>query len=72
MDVIYAAEKRSIAELMEHHLNENVSPEDIDVTENPSETGSFYIGWRLRRYVLSPAGEIAAARARLDPKRPRH
>ena len=60
MDVIYAAEKRSIAELMEHHVNENVSPEDIDVTENPSETGSFYIGWRLRRYVLSPAGEIAA------------
>jgi hypothetical protein len=63
MDVIYAAEKRTIAELLENHVNENVRPEDINVTENPSETGSFYIGWRLRRYVLSPAGEIAAARA---------
>lgn len=72
MDVIYAAEKRSIAELLEHHVNENVRPEDINVTENPSETGSFYIGWRLRQYVLSPAGEIAAARARLESKRPRH
>ena len=60
MDVIYAAEKRTIAELLEHHVKENVRPEDINVTENPSETGSFYIGWRLRRYVLSPAGEIAA------------
>ena len=72
MDVIYAAEKRTIAELLEDHVKENVRPEDINVTENPGETGSFYIGWRLGRYVLSPAGEIAAERARLEPKRPRH
>ena len=72
MDVIYAAEKRSIAEFLEHYVKENVRPEDINVTENPSETGSFYVGWRLRRYVLSPAGGIAAERARLDPKRPGH
>jgi hypothetical protein len=72
MDVIYAAEKRTIAELLENHVHENVKPEDINVVENPSETGSFYIGWRLRQYVLSPAGEIAAARARLEPMRPRH
>jgi hypothetical protein len=26
----------------------------------------------LRRYVLSPAGQIAAERARLDLERPRH
>jgi hypothetical protein len=62
MDVIYAAEKRTIAELLENHVQECVRPEDIKVTENPSETGSFFIGWRLRRYVLSPAGEIAAER----------
>jgi len=72
MDVIYAAEKRTIAELLENHVKECVRPEDINVTENPSETGSFFIGWRLRRYVLSPAGEIAAERARLDAKRPRY
>jgi len=69
MDVIYAAEKRTIAELLENHVKENVRPEDINVTENPSETGSFYIGWRLRRYVLSPGGEIAAERARFNRKR---
>lgn len=72
MDVIYAAEKRTIAELLEDHVKEHVRPEDINVAENPSETGSFYIGWRLRRYVLSPAGTIAAERAHRDPKRPRH
>jgi hypothetical protein len=72
MDVIYAAEKRTIAELLEHRVHEHVRPEDINVTENPSETGSFYIGWRLHRYVLSPAGKIAAARAQLGPKRLRH
>lgn len=72
MDVIYAAEKRTIAELLENHVHESVKPEDINVTENPSETGSFFIGWRLRQYVLSPAGEIEAARARVEPKRPRH
>jgi len=72
MDVIYAAEKRTIAELLENHVHESVKPEDINVTENPSETGSFYIGWRLRQYVLSPAGEIEATRARLEPTRPRH
>ena len=72
MDIIYAAEKRTIAELLEDHVKEHVRPEDINVAENPSETGSFFIGWRLRRYVLSPAGEIAAERARVDLMRPRH
>jgi hypothetical protein len=58
MDVIYAAEKPSIAKLLADHVKHDVSPEDINVTENPSETGSFFIGWRFGRYVLSPAGEI--------------
>jgi hypothetical protein len=61
MDVIYAAEKRSIAELLGDYVNQAVDPDEIDVTENPGETGSFYIGWRLRRYRLSPGGEIMAA-----------
>jgi hypothetical protein len=63
MDIIYAAEKRSIAELLGNYVSEDVQPEEINVVENPSETGSFYIGWRLNRYVLSPAGEIAPGTA---------
>lgn len=59
MDVIYAAEKPSIAKLLGDYVKRKIAPEDIDVTENPAETGSFLIGWRFHRYVLSPAGEIA-------------
>ena len=70
MDVIYAAEKRSIAELLGDYVNQDVSPDEIDVTENPGETGSFYIGWGVRRYRLSPDGEImSAARERLTRRR---
>jgi hypothetical protein len=61
MDVIYAAEKRSIAELLGDYVKQDVGPDDIDVTENPGETGSFYIGWGLRRYRLSPGGVIMSA-----------
>ena len=64
MDVIYAAEKSSIAQVLGDYVHREVSPEDIDVTENPNETGSFFIGWRLRRYVLSPAGAIVSAAVR--------
>ena len=64
MDIIYAAEKGTIAELLGDYVNQDVRPEEIDVTENPSETGSFYIGWRLRNYVLSPAGGIESEPAR--------
>jgi hypothetical protein len=60
MDIIYAAEKRSIAELLGHHVHRDIGPEEINVAENPGETGSFFIGWGVRRYVLSPAGEIVA------------
>lgn len=64
MDVIYAAEKSSIAELLREHVKHAVSEDEINVTENPAETGSFYVGWRLKRYLLSPAGEIVHLRAR--------
>jgi hypothetical protein len=64
MDVIYAAEKLSIAELLGDYVKQDIRPEEINVTENPSETGSFFIGWRMRRYMLSPAGEIASENVR--------
>ena len=69
MDVIYAAEKRSIAELLGDYVKQDVDPEEIDVTENPGETGSFYIGWGLRRYRLSPGGEIMSAVAERHARR---
>lgn len=61
MNIVYAAEKPSIAKLLSEHIRESVGPEDIYVAENPDETGSFRIDWRLKRYVLSPGGEIESS-----------
>jgi len=60
MDIIIAAEKPSIAKLLSEHTRRRISPEEIQVTENPDETGSFYIGWQFENFVLSPNGEIEA------------
>ncbi len=58
MDIVYAAEKPSIATLLSKHVNRSVRPDEIKVSENPDETGSFFIGFDLEHYVLSPSGEI--------------
>jgi len=58
MDIIIAAEKPSIAKLLSDHTRRRIGPEEIQVTENPDETGSFYIGWQFENFVLSPNGEI--------------
>ncbi len=58
MDIVYAAEKPSIAKLLSEYTKRRVRPQDIRVTENLDETGSFYIGFRFDRYVLSPDGKI--------------
>ena len=59
MDIVYAAEKPSIAKLLGEHMKRRVAPEEIRVSENPDETGSFFIGWQFNRYVMSPGGQIA-------------
>ena len=58
MDIVYAAEKPSIATLLSKHVKRRVHPDEIKVSENPDETGSFFIGFDLEHYVLSPSGEI--------------
>lgn len=58
MDIVIAAETPSIATLLSEHTKSPVAPGDIRVTENPNETGSFYIGYATRRYLMSPDGTI--------------
>ena len=58
MDIVIAAEKPSIAKLLGDYMRRRVRPDEIEVTENPDETGSFYIGFQLDRYVMLPNGEI--------------
>ncbi|MEL7537939.1 MAG: hypothetical protein AAFX44_12275 [Pseudomonadota bacterium] len=60
MDIVYAAEKHSIAGLLAEHTQSPVAVDDIRVTESPNETGRFRIDWRFRRFVLTPDGKIDA------------
>ncbi len=60
MDIVYAAEKPSIAGVLSEHVNDRVDPRDIEVSANPDETGSFLIRWRLEDFVLAPNGEVVA------------
>ena len=65
MNIVIAAEKSSIATLLSDFVKRRVNPDEIKVTENPEETGSFFVGLQCERFVLSPNGEIAADRLRL-------
>lgn len=60
MNIVYAAEKPSIARVLSEHVQRTVAPADIDIEANPDETGSFFIRWQLDRYVLAPNGQVAA------------
>ena len=59
MNIVIAAEKPSIAKLLSEYVKRRVDPEDIKISENPDETGSFYVGLQFERYVMSPNGDIA-------------
>lgn len=65
MNIVYAAEKPSIASLLSDYVKRPVRAEDIRVSENPNETGSFFVGFDLERYVVSPSGQISADTLRL-------
>jgi hypothetical protein len=61
MDIVYAAEKPSIASVFSDHISREVDERDIVVRHNPDETGSFLIEWNLHEFVMSPNGEVEAA-----------
>lgn len=58
MDVVYAAEKPSIAGVLSEHLDLEVSAHDIDVAANPDETGSFLVRWEHEDFVVTPDGSV--------------
>ena len=65
MNIVIAAEKPSIATLLSEYVKRPVNPDDIKLSENPDETGSFFVGFNLERYIVSPSGEVHADTLRL-------
>ena len=58
MNIVYAAENASIASLLGEHLKREINPRELRVSEDPEETGSFYVGWQFARFRLAPDGAI--------------
>ena len=66
MNIVIAAEKPSIATLLSEFVKRRVAADDIKVSENPDETGSFFVGYDLDRYVIAPNGEVHVDRLDAD------
>ena len=66
MNIVIAAEKPSIATLLSEFVKRRVAADDIKVSENPDETGSFFVGYDLDRYVIAPNGEVHVDRLDVD------
>lgn len=66
MNIVIAAEKPSIATLLSEFVKRRVAADDIKVSENPDETGSFFVGYDLDRYVIAPNGEVHVDRLDID------
>ncbi len=66
MNIVIAAEKPSIATLLSEFIKRRVAADDIKVSENPDETGSFFVGYDLDRYVIAPNGEVHVDRLDID------
>ncbi len=58
MDIIYAAEKNSIASLSSLLPMTSRPSSKRFVSTTPNETGSFRINWQMDRFVLCPNGQI--------------
>ncbi len=58
MKIVYAAENASIASLLGEHLKRKIHPRELRVSEDPEQTGSFYVGWQFARFRLAPDGAI--------------
>lgn len=63
MNIVYAAEKPSLADVLSARLRNRVTPQEIEVSENPDETGSFFVKWRFVNYVVSPSGDVEVDRS---------
>jgi hypothetical protein len=66
MEIVYAAEKPSIAKVLSDRLHLEIGAQDIEVRDNPNETGSFLVNWRCSRYIVTPSGAVECMGASFD------
>lgn len=69
MEIVYAAERPSIAQVLSERLHREIEAGDIEVCDNPNETGSFLVDWRCCRYLVTPSGDVECMGASLDIRR---
>ena len=58
MEIIYAAEKLTIAEEVRKRLRLTIRPQDIEICEDPDQTGRFRVRSEHGRYLFTPGGQL--------------